>query len=134
MVIRVWRYRTPNGQSQTSMHEALIFRLRACPVHLQKSEVEAMGLERVEAARLFDKLKGVSCQNDCVSGQTPAGAPPGWERSTSACHGQLPRAAGRPELERRPHQRYERGPYPHEGRGPVCTSSELMAGGSPACY
>ena len=52
------------------MREALRQRLKRCPVQVPRSEVEAMGveigLEPVEAARLFDRLKGVSWRGDYV--------------------------------------------------------------------
>ncbi len=52
------------------MREALRQRLKGCPVHVLRSEVEAMGMEiglgPVEAARLFDRLKGVSWRGDYV--------------------------------------------------------------------
>ncbi len=70
MVIREGRYRTPDRRGQIRMHEALKQRLKDCPVHVPRSEVEAMGeelgLERTEAARLFDRLKGVSWTGDYV--------------------------------------------------------------------
>jgi hypothetical protein len=52
------------------MRETLRRRLKNCPVHLPRSEVEAMGaelgLEAIEAARLFDRLKGVSWRGDHI--------------------------------------------------------------------
>jgi len=52
------------------MREVIRTRLKECPVHVQRSEVEAMGaeigLEGIEAARLFDRLKGVSWRGDYV--------------------------------------------------------------------
>lgn len=52
------------------MREALKQKLKDCPVHVRRSEVEAMGeemgLKGVEAARLFDRLKGVSWRGDYV--------------------------------------------------------------------
>jgi len=70
MVIREGRYRTPDRQRQIRMREALRQRLKDCPVHVPRSEVEAMGveigLEAIEAARLFDRLKGVSWRGDYV--------------------------------------------------------------------
>jgi hypothetical protein len=68
--IREGRYRTPDRQGQIRMHEALRQRLKDCPVHVPRSEVEAMGaeigLEALEAARLFDRLKGVSWRGDYI--------------------------------------------------------------------
>ena len=70
MVIREGRYRTPDRQAQILMCEVLKQKLKDCPVHLQRSEVEAMGeemgLEDIEAARLFDRLKGISLRGDYV--------------------------------------------------------------------
>ena len=70
MVTREGRYRTPDRQRQIRMREALKSRLTECPVHLQRSEVEALGaeigLDGLEAARLFDRLKGVSWRGDYV--------------------------------------------------------------------
>ena len=52
------------------MHETLKQRLQDCPVHVPRSQVEAMGaevgLEAIEAARLFDRLKGVSWRGDYI--------------------------------------------------------------------
>jgi hypothetical protein len=68
--IREGRYRTPDRQRQIRMHEALRRRLQGCPLHVPRSEVEAMGaeigLEALEAARVFDRLKGVSWRGDYV--------------------------------------------------------------------
>ena len=70
MVIREGRYRTPDRQAQILMREALKLKLKDCPVRVQRSEVEAMGvemgLEGIEATRLFDRLKGVSWRGDYV--------------------------------------------------------------------
>lgn len=70
MVLREGRYRTPDRQRQILMREILKQRFRECPVHVQRSEVEAMGAEigvgAIEAARLFDRLKGVSWRGDYV--------------------------------------------------------------------
>ena len=56
------------------MREALRRKIKYCPVHLRRSEVEAMGeeigLEGIEAARLFDRLKGVSWRGDYVRSET----------------------------------------------------------------
>ena len=63
MIIREGRYRTPDRQGQTRMRQALRQGLKDCPVHIPRSEVEAMGaeigLEAIEATRLFDRLKSV---------------------------------------------------------------------------
>ena len=70
MVVREGRYRTPDRKGQIRMRETLRERLKECPVHVPRSEVEAMGveigLEPVEAARLFDRLKGVSWRGDYI--------------------------------------------------------------------
>jgi hypothetical protein len=70
LVIREGRYRTPNRQGQILMRESLKQKLKDCPVHVQRSEVEAMGeeigLKGIEAARLFDRLKGVSWTGDYI--------------------------------------------------------------------
>jgi hypothetical protein len=69
-VIREGRYRTPDRRGQILMREVLRQRLKDYPVHVPRSEVEAMGeeigLEAIEAARLFDRLKGVSWRGDYV--------------------------------------------------------------------
>jgi hypothetical protein len=73
-VIREGRYRTPDRQGQILMREVIRTRLKQCPVRVQRSEVEAMGaeigLEGIEAARLFDRLKGVSWRGDYVRSDT----------------------------------------------------------------
>jgi hypothetical protein len=70
VVVREGRYRTPDRQGQIRMRETLRRRLKDCPVHVLRSEVEAMGAEigvgAIEAARLFDRLKGVSWRGDYV--------------------------------------------------------------------
>ena len=52
------------------MRETLKQRLQDCPVHVPRSQVEAMGaevgLEAIDAARLFDRLKGVSWRGDYI--------------------------------------------------------------------
>jgi hypothetical protein len=52
------------------MREVIRTRLKGCPVRVQRSEVEAMGaeigLDGIEAARLFDRLKGVSWRGDYI--------------------------------------------------------------------
>jgi eukaryotic-like serine/threonine-protein kinase len=68
------------------MHEALRQRLKDCPVHVPRSsEVEAMGaeigLEALEATRLFDRLKGVSWRGDYIRSDD------GWVREVN--QGQL---------------------------------------------
>ena len=69
-MIREGRYRTPDRRGQIQMREVIRTRLKECPVRVQRSEVEAMGaeigLDGTEAARLFDRLKGVSWRGDYV--------------------------------------------------------------------
>jgi hypothetical protein len=73
-VIREGRYRTPDRQGQILMREVIRTRLKECPVRVHRSKVEAMGaeigLEGTEAARLFDRLKGVSWRGDYVRSDT----------------------------------------------------------------
>ena len=67
------------------MHEVLKQRLKDCPVHVPRSEVEALGAEvglgATEAARLFDRLKGVSCLGHYV--RTDDGWIAAWVREVS---------------------------------------------------
>ena len=85
MAVREGRYRTPDRQGQIRMREALRHRLKRCPVQVPRSEVEAMGveigLEPVEAARLFDRLKGVSWRGDYV--KTDEGWVAAWVREVN---------------------------------------------------
>jgi hypothetical protein len=69
--IREGRYRTPDRQQQIRMREVLKDRFEDIPVHVPRSEIEALGLEiglddPTEAARVFDRLKGVSWSGDYV--------------------------------------------------------------------
>jgi len=62
--IREGRYRTPDRQ-QIRMREVLKDRFENIPVQVLRSEIEAMGVEielddPAEAARIFDRLKGIS--------------------------------------------------------------------------
>lgn len=75
MTIREGRHRTPNRRQQILMREALKDRFEEIPVHVPRSEVEALGAEigledPAEAARLFDRLKGVSWRGDYVRSET----------------------------------------------------------------
>jgi hypothetical protein len=67
------------------MREVLRRRLKDCPVHVPRSEVEALGaevgLEATEAARLFDRLKGVSWRGHYV--RTDDGWISAWVREVS---------------------------------------------------
>ena len=75
MTIREGRHRTPDRRSQIRMREALKEKFETIPVHVRRSEVEALGAEigledPTEAARLFDRLKGVSWRGDYVRSET----------------------------------------------------------------
>ena len=75
MTTREGRYRTPDRQQQIRMREALKDRFETIPVHVPRSEVEALGAEigledPTEAARLFDRLKGISWRGDYVRSET----------------------------------------------------------------
>jgi hypothetical protein len=69
--IREGRYRTPDRQQQIRMRKALKDRFEDIPVQVPRSEIEALGVEiglddPLEAARVFDRLKGVSWMGDYV--------------------------------------------------------------------
>ncbi len=69
------RHRTPDRRQQMRMREALKERFENMPVHVLRSEVEELGAEiglkdPTEAARLFDRLKGVSWRGDYVRSET----------------------------------------------------------------
>jgi hypothetical protein len=69
--IREGRYRTPDRQQQIRMREVLKDRFEDIPVQVPRSEIEALGVEigledPLEAARIFDRLKGVSWRGDYV--------------------------------------------------------------------
>ena len=69
--IREGRYRTPDRQQQIRMREVLKDRFESIPVQVPRSEIEALGLEiglddPLEAARVFDRLKGVTWRGDYV--------------------------------------------------------------------
>lgn len=69
--IREGRHRTPDRRQQILMREVLKLKFENIPVHVPRSEIEAMGAEigledPDEAARLFDRLKGVSWRGDYV--------------------------------------------------------------------
>lgn len=67
------------------MREAIKVKVRECPVHVPRSEVEAMGaeigVEAMEAARIFDRLKGVSWRGDYV--RSESGWVAAWVREVS---------------------------------------------------
>ena len=65
MTTREGRHRTPDRGQQIRMREALRERFGTTPAHVPRSEVEELGAQlgledHREAARLFDRLKGVS--------------------------------------------------------------------------
>jgi hypothetical protein len=69
--IREGRYRTPDRQRQIRMREVLKDRFESIPVQVPRSEIEALGVEiglddPAEAARIFDRLKGISWRGDYV--------------------------------------------------------------------
>jgi hypothetical protein len=69
--IREGRYRTPDRRQQIRMREVLKDRFESIPVQVPRSEIEALGVEigledPKEAARIFDRLKGVSWRGDYV--------------------------------------------------------------------
>ena len=69
--IREGRYRTPDRQQQIRMREVLKDRFESIPVQVARSEIEALGVEigledPAEAARIFDRLKGISWRGDYV--------------------------------------------------------------------
>lgn len=71
MTSREGRHRTPDRRQQVLMREALRERFGTIPVHVSRGEVEELGVEigledPAEAARLFDRLKGVSWRGDYV--------------------------------------------------------------------
>jgi hypothetical protein len=71
LAIREGRYRTPDRQQQIRMREVLKDRFESIPVQFPSSEIEAMGVEiglddPTEAARIFDRLKGISWRGDYV--------------------------------------------------------------------
>ena len=84
--IREGRYRTPDRQQQIRMREVLKERFESIPVHVPRSEIEAMGVEiglddPTEAARVFDRLKGVSWRGDYV--RSEEGWVAAWVREVS---------------------------------------------------
>jgi hypothetical protein len=61
----------PDRRRQIRMREVLKERFESIPVHVPRSEIEAMGVEiglddPTEAARIFDRLKGISWRGDHV--------------------------------------------------------------------
>jgi hypothetical protein len=67
------------------MREVLRRRFKDCPIHVPRSEVEALGaevgLEATEATRLFDRLKGVSWRGNYI--RTDDGWVAAWVREVS---------------------------------------------------
>src|SRR3712207_9037013 len=84
------------------MREVLRRRFKDCPVHVPRSEVEALGaevgLEATEATRLFDRLKGVSWRGYNV--RTDDGRDAAWagglsrSRKRVSARGMLPSPPG----------------------------------------
>lgn len=69
------RRRTPDRQYQGKMREVLKQRLDEVPAQITRGEVEALGSEigledPIEAARIFDRLKGVSWRGEYVTSET----------------------------------------------------------------
>lgn len=69
------RRQTFDRQYQGKMREALKQRLDDVPARITRDEIEALGAEigledPIEAARLFDRLKGVSWRGDYVTSDT----------------------------------------------------------------
>jgi hypothetical protein len=84
--IREGTYRTPDRQQQIRMREVLKDRFESIPVQVRRSEIEAMGIEiglddPTEAARIFDRLKGVSWRGDYV--RSEEGWVAAWVREVS---------------------------------------------------
>lgn len=66
------RRQTADRQYQGKLREALKQRLNDVPAHITRDEIEALGAEigledPTEAARLFDRLKGVSWRGDYIT-------------------------------------------------------------------
>ena len=75
MTVREGRHRTPDRRRQILMREAMRARFETIPVRVPRGEVEELGAEigledPLEAARLFDRLKGVSWRGDYVRSET----------------------------------------------------------------
>ena len=86
MTTREGRHRTPDRGQQIRMREALKEKFEETPAHVPRSEVEALGAEigledPREAARLFDRLKGVSWRGDYV--RSEAGWTAAWVEEIS---------------------------------------------------
>ena len=69
-----YRRRTPDLQYQTKMREVLKQRLDDMPINISRDEVEALGVEigledPTEAARLFNRLKGVSWSGEYITSE-----------------------------------------------------------------
>ena len=65
------RRQMPDPRQAAADQEVLKERFESIPVHVPRSEIEAMGVEiglddPTEAARIFDRLKGVSRRGDYV--------------------------------------------------------------------
>ena len=69
-----YRRRTPDRQYQTKMREVLKERLEEVPANISRGEIEALGIEigledPTEAARLFNRLKGVSWRGEYITSE-----------------------------------------------------------------
>lgn len=67
-----YRRRTPDRQYQGKMREELKNRLDEVPARITRDEIEAIGADigledPIEAARLFDRLKGVYWRGDYIT-------------------------------------------------------------------
>jgi hypothetical protein len=86
LAIREGRSRTPDRQQQIRMREVLKDRFEEIPVQVPRSEIEALGVEigledPREAARIFDRLKGISWRGDYV--RSEEGWIAAWVREVS---------------------------------------------------
>jgi hypothetical protein len=86
LAIREGRYRTPDRQQQIRMREVLKDRFEEIPVQVPRTEIEALGVEigledPREAARIFDRLKGISWRGDYV--RSAEGWIAAWVREVS---------------------------------------------------
>jgi hypothetical protein len=86
LAIREGRYRTRDRQQQIRMREVLKDRFEEIPVQVPRSEIVALGVEigledPQEAARIFDRLKGISWRGDYV--RSEEGWIAAWVREVS---------------------------------------------------
>ena len=76
-----YRRRTPDLQYQTKLREVLKQRLDEVPVRISRDEIEALGAEigledPTDAARLFNRLKGVSWRANTSRPRRKSGSRP----------------------------------------------------------